>query len=155
GTTEYGNWALEILPYIEEAPLQKRYRFDLENVNAANDPVRKTNIAVMNCPSDPNPPQIDTGQDGHDHAKSSYKGVAGRAWADAPSGTCSFDDLKVTFVPNEMRTFDRGPLFVVVIPPPFPALRAPISIAKIADGTSKTLLIGEYTTVSQPKRSAF
>ena len=157
-TTEYSNWALELLPFIEEAPLFQRYRFDLTNVDALNDPVRQANVPIMNCPSDPNPPQVVLAQDGHSHEKSSYKGVAGRAWADAPSGTCSFDDYKVTFAPNEMRIQDRGPLFVVISQSTnanASLLKAPISISKIADGTSKTMLIGEYTTSSTANRSAF
>jgi prepilin-type N-terminal cleavage/methylation domain-containing protein len=163
-TTEYSNWALEILPYIEEAPLNKRYHFDLNNVNTSNDPVRQTNLPVMNCPSDPNPPQVVLAADGNTHATGSYKGVAGRAWANAASGTCSFDDYKVIFAPGEMRIQDRGPLFVVVSQTTnanASLLRAAISIAKITDGTSKTMLIGEYTTTTQPSgnppvsRSAF
>jgi len=163
-TTEYSNWALEILPYIEEAPLNKRYRFDQNNVNPLNDPVRQTNLPIMNCPSDPNPPQVVTAADNYIHAKGSYKGVAGRAWANAASGTCSFDDYKVTFASGEMRIQDRGPLFVVVSQTTnanASYLRSPLSISKIIDGTSKTMLIGEYTTTTQPtgtppvSRSAF
>ena len=163
-TTEYSNWALEILPYIEEGPLNKRYHFDLNNASNLNDVVRLTDLSVMDCPSDPNPPQTVMAADSAVHAKSSYKGVTGRAWADAASGTCSFDDYKVTFATGEMRLQDRGPLFVVVSQTTnanAQFLRSPISLAKITDGTSKTMLIGEYTTTTQPtgnpplSRSAF
>jgi hypothetical protein len=114
GTTEYSNWAIEILPFIEEAPLYQKYRTDVANTNSANDLVRQTNVAVMNCPSDPNPPQVVKAADGNSHAKGSYKGVAGRAWADASSTEGSFDSYKLVFGPGEMRIQDRGPLFVVV-----------------------------------------
>ncbi len=157
--TEYSNWALEILPYIEELPLYKQYHFDQPNDAAANAGVLATNVAIQNCPSDPNPPQVVTGiTGGGNAAKGSYKGVAGRAWADAPSGTCSFDDNKVTFSAAEERIQDRGPLFVLLVDSTSaaaPYMKSPVKLAQIKDGTSKTMLIGEYTTVSKPVRSAF
>ncbi len=159
GSDEYSNWAIEILPYIEELPLYKQYHFDLTNDNSANDLVRKTSIPIQYCPSDPNPPQVVTGiTGGGDAAKSSYKGVAGRAWGDAPSQEGSFDSYHLAFSSNEMRILDRGPLFVVLVDSTSaaaPYMKAPVKMSQIKDGTSKTMLIGEYTTTSTPSRSAF
>jgi prepilin-type processing-associated H-X9-DG protein len=147
------------LPYVEELTLYRQYHFDQNNANAANDLVRTTSINAQYCPSDPNPPQVVVGiTGGGNAAKGSYKGVAGRAWGDAPSTTCSFDDYKVTFSAAEERIQDRGPLYVVITDtttPTIPAMKAPLRVNQVKDGTSKTMLIGEYTTTSQAPRSAF
>ncbi len=157
--SEYSNWAIEILPFVEELTLFRQYHFDQNNANAANDLVRTASINVQYCPSDPNPPQVVTGiTGGGNAAKGSYKGVAGRAWGDAPSTTCSFDDYKVTFSAAEERIQDRGPLYVVITDSTTvttPAMKAPLRLNQLQDGTSNTMLIGEYTTTSQPARSAF
>jgi prepilin-type N-terminal cleavage/methylation domain-containing protein/prepilin-type processing-associated H-X9-DG protein len=158
GGTEYTNWAVEILPFIEEVGLYRQYRQNEPNNSAENDKVTQQSIKIQYCPSDPNPPQIVGAADGQDHAKGSYRCVAGRAWGDAPSGTCSFDDNKVTFSSAEERIQDRGPFFVVLVDSTSPSaaqLKAPVKMGQIKDGTSKTMLIGEYTTISQARRSAF
>ncbi len=156
---EYSNWAIEILPFVEELTLFRQYQFNQTNANAANDLVRTSSINVQYCPSDPNPPQVITGiAGGGNAAKGSYKGVAGRTWGDAPSSTCSFDDYKVSFSAVEERITDRGPLYVVIIDSTtatIPAMKAPLRVNQIKDGTSNTMLIGEYTTTSVPTRSAF
>jgi prepilin-type N-terminal cleavage/methylation domain-containing protein/prepilin-type processing-associated H-X9-DG protein len=156
---DYTNWAIELLPYVEEIGLYRQYNQDEQNNSTNNSKVRLISIKIQNCPSDPNPPQVVTGvAGGGDQAKGSYRGVAGRAWGDAPSGTCSFDDFKVAINAAEERIQDRGPLFVVLADgtgtsPSF--LKTPVKITQIKDGTSKTMLIGEYTTTSKPERSAF
>ncbi|HZZ26399.1 MAG TPA: DUF1559 domain-containing protein [Pirellulales bacterium] len=170
----YTNWALEILPFMEETGLYQRYRFDLPNLDGANDSVRKTMINVQSCPSDPNPPAFATGQvadeNGHTIMTSSYKGVAGRGYflkvGAGGNAEAYWDSFQAGKGGETMRLVDRGPLPVVVVTPP-PAgqkpsygtapgctmgqlSKYPIKISLITDGTSKTLLIGEFTTVTQP-----
>ncbi len=48
------NWAIEILPFIEEGGLYDRYDHKVDNLHVRNRIVLQTNLAVFNCPSDPN-----------------------------------------------------------------------------------------------------
>jgi prepilin-type N-terminal cleavage/methylation domain-containing protein/prepilin-type processing-associated H-X9-DG protein len=158
-TGEYTNWAIEILPFVEEIGLYRQYVQNELNNSTANSKVRQVSVKVQNCPSDPNPPQIVPGvAGGGDQMKGSYKACAGRAWGDAPSTTGSFDDYKVVYAASEERPQDRGPLSVVLgestasLAGP---LKTPVKLDQIKDGTTKTIIIGEYTTTSAAVRSAF
>jgi hypothetical protein len=103
---------------------------------------------------------------------SSYKGVAGRGWYTGNNPNESYWDSPKAANVDNMRLLDRGPLSVVVTstgqiggskPDCTMAKLAssPVKLKLITDGTSKTLLIGEYTTTTQPSgtppysRSAF
>ena len=172
------NWAILILSFIEEKGLYSQYHFELgtngqpvETSDPKNAPVVQQILTVMNCPSDPNPPSVTTPQNGKpvpmaptgpNFASSSYKGVAGRGWWPTNSVEAFMDSSKA--FPNEGLTIaDRGPLSVIVSTNDtcFMAsiLKKPVKITQIKDGTTKTLLIGEYTTTTLPaaglSRSAF
>jgi prepilin-type N-terminal cleavage/methylation domain-containing protein/prepilin-type processing-associated H-X9-DG protein len=189
GVTNFSNWALEILPYIDEAPLYKTYDFTLGNSDitspnkqtgqtTGNLPVLQTVVKLMKCPTDPN--QENTSNTGNGPfmavtdpkiALGSYRGVAGRGFADAQgqaNQNAYFDSAQIKIQAGEMRLTDRGPLAVVVLsanpsnPAATPAscqctpyLKAATKLGQIKDGTSKTMLIGEWTTVSGLTRSAF
>jgi len=174
---EYQNWAIEILPQLEELPLYRQYHFEQDNWAAANDPVRKSRIKIQSCPTDPNPSAVATPEvSAPDAMSSSYKGVAGRGWYDAANPAEAYwDSYQAGRGNDNMKISDRGPLPVVIVTPPPanspPSLsgaqncimgnlsRSPVKMRQFTDGTSKTFLIGEYTTISQPvagkSRSAF
>ncbi len=171
------NWAIMILPFIEEKALYAKYHFELsstgqpvETSDPLNAAVVQQILTVMNCPSDPNPPAVITPQNGKpgptaptgpNFASSSYKGVAGRAYWDTGSHEAFFDSSKAHA--GDLTIDDRGPLSVVVATRDSCFMgamaRSPVKISQIKDGTSKTLLIGEYTTTSLPaaglSRAAF
>jgi len=191
-TGHYSNWAIEILPQMEELPLYKQYHFDMENwanPTNANYAVLATQLKVQTCPTDPNQPSLQVPEvlsgDGIKYMTSSYKGVAGRGWfVDANPAEAYWDSYQAGKGGTDaMNVIDRGPLSVVIVAdppsnapagsPPGPPRYAygsapgcimgamakrPVGIKQISDGTSKTVLIGEYTTISQPNpysRSAF
>ena len=185
-TATYQNWALEILPFIEEGILYKQYQFDQTNhpitgtATTGNLHVMQQQLKVQTCPSDPNPPSLQVPEvtpNDPQTMTSSYKGVAGRGfYAPANPAEAYWDSYQAGKGGETMRSLDRGPLPVVIVAPPASGVptynsapgcmmgqlsKAPIKIKQIVDGTSKTLLIGEYTTVSQPvgnpplSRSAF
>lgn len=152
----WDNWALDILPFISEINVYRQYHFDRHNEDPINAAAEQTLIASMSCPSDPNPPQlaypavlIDSPQ--RQYATGSYKGVAGRSWGDAPSDVAYWS----TYQPaaGDLQLEDKGPLPQVMPSSAAPIAllsRAPVRIKQISDGTSKTLLIGEYTTTTLP-----
>jgi prepilin-type N-terminal cleavage/methylation domain-containing protein len=51
------SWIVYILPYIEQQPLYKRYRFDLSYSSTQNAAVGATIIPGLYCPSGPSPQQ--------------------------------------------------------------------------------------------------
>lgn len=56
GTQLNPNWAIEILPFIEEQPLYDQVDFEVDQnialLRPQNRPVRSTELAIMLCPSD-------------------------------------------------------------------------------------------------------
>jgi prepilin-type N-terminal cleavage/methylation domain-containing protein/prepilin-type processing-associated H-X9-DG protein len=125
----------------------------------------------QNGPKDPNGDYVT-------YRTGSYKGVAGRGWfkaAGSGSGTEAFWDSAQSY-PGELTVADKGPLPTVVYSaidlnntdapgvPKIPSSSSctvavmshiPVKITQIKDGTSKTFLIGEYTTTSTTNRAAF
>jgi prepilin-type N-terminal cleavage/methylation domain-containing protein/prepilin-type processing-associated H-X9-DG protein len=171
-TDEYSNWALEILPYIDEVPLFRLYHFDKPNDDASNLPVLQAPCKLQVCPSDPNPPSLQVPEvigGSTTYMTGSYRGVAGRGWyAQANPAEAYWDSPKAT-ASERMSVSDRGALPVVVtaggqigggkINCTMSMLsNQPVKMKQITDGTSKSLIIGEYTTSTQPapnSRSAF
>jgi prepilin-type N-terminal cleavage/methylation domain-containing protein/prepilin-type processing-associated H-X9-DG protein len=172
-TDEYTNWALEILPFIDEMALYRQYHFDVPNEDSGglNWPVRKAPMPIQTCPSDPNPPaiytpEVDSGNAVSPSMTSSYRGVAGRGWY-TQAGTAEgyWDSAQAGIGSESMKLVDRGALPVVCgagsqlgsakVNCIMSNLSSrPVPIKQILDGTSKTLLIGEYTTSTQPSGTA-
>lgn len=133
------SWAIEILPFIDQQPLFDRYNPNGGFSDMANQPVVTTMLDVQTCPTDTSAvglitPKYD-GLAGQQYAPSSYKGVAGikrdgTNWWDRPFWA---ELLKVRH--------ERGPLHVVN--PAGGSIKAE-QLSKIVDGSSQTLLIGEY-----------
>jgi prepilin-type N-terminal cleavage/methylation domain-containing protein/prepilin-type processing-associated H-X9-DG protein len=163
--TEYSNWALEILPFMDEMPLFRQYHFDQTNDSDGNYPVLQATVNIQLCPSDPNPsslqiPDVDQGA-AHPSRTSSYRGVAGRGWYLQANPAEAYWDSPKAAAADRMSTNDRGALPVVVTangqigagkaPCNMSNLsNQPVKLKNITDGTSKSLLIGEYTTSTQP-----
>lgn len=51
GSTAYGGWCTQLLPYLEQKPLAEKYRFDRSFWDDANQPVVRTRVAVFECPA--------------------------------------------------------------------------------------------------------
>jgi prepilin-type N-terminal cleavage/methylation domain-containing protein/prepilin-type processing-associated H-X9-DG protein len=157
----YTNWALESLPFMEETALFQQYRFDLTNDNPLNQPVTQQILSWMVCPSDPNGTRIGQPANGPvgPFAAGSYKGVSGRARYSLSNSLDYYDSARAT---SSLQAIDRGALFVVPRNPGTSPNCATSIISKsairpsqITDGASKTLLIGEYTTISNLGRAGY
>ena len=94
----YSNWAILILPYIEQDNLYKLYDQNISNFHANNKAVRETYLATYACPSDINANRILTpesapgsGGGGTPFMTGSYRGMGGVSatgfdqWAGYPS----------------------------------------------------------------------
>jgi prepilin-type N-terminal cleavage/methylation domain-containing protein len=153
------NWGLLILPYLEQGNLANQYNYTLLAWDPANQPVRQTTLKVYSCPSDPNVGQIIEPStwyptDPGPCAEGSYRGVAGTVngyanswWEEWPVPT---DDW--TQGGDYKTRYGRGPLHLVQ--PGYAPANAE-KITSITDGTSNTLLVGEWYTKTNTSRSAF
>lgn len=158
--TGFSNWAIEILPYLEESALYDQYRHELQNDHADNRPVTQHLMASMSCPSDPNMSRLGEPSNGPTgpFASGSYRGVSGRGWFGTAEDAAFWDHAKAN--DGDLSLQDRGPLFVIITNANNTCAmakmsRSPLRLKQILDGTSKTLLFGEYTTLSVLGRSAY
>jgi prepilin-type N-terminal cleavage/methylation domain-containing protein/prepilin-type processing-associated H-X9-DG protein len=162
GTQSGATWTIYILPYIEQDNLHRQYDYTKSNeVNAAPtlaNSVLRQFVKTYNCPSDLNVNQLivpDSGP-GSDrlYATGSYRGMAGvtdgLGWFDAECGRIyPLGQRGVLHSTSDPRS-----------PTPFPPKYSappygPERIASITDGTSNTLMVGEYTTRTRTSRTTF
>ena len=140
------NWAVCILPFLEQGNLYDRYDNNLPNGDAANLPVLQTLLPVMACPSDVDTDKLLQGifyLSNQAGAPGSYKGVdSGRAGA--TGGWWGFPPHHAT---GGLIAEERGPLHAVV---PNVGRFSAVTAPEIRDGLSNTLLIGEYHSTTSP-----
>ena len=151
-TNHFINWAIAILPHLEQQALFDNYDNSLHNAHPDNYDVLSTHLAVMTCPTDfhaghlivptqynnytVNPGPVATG---------SYKGVCGKRWG-ATNGYFDYPN----FAGNNSRTPDRrGPLYMTGI-----GKYGPAEWAHIRGGAANTLLVGEEQTVGSANYNA-
>jgi prepilin-type N-terminal cleavage/methylation domain-containing protein/prepilin-type processing-associated H-X9-DG protein len=154
----YDTWAVAILPYIEQQNLFSLYNQALPNL-ANNPAVLQSLVKTYVCPSDPNPfSPIVPASGGASVAfmPGNYRCVAGADWGGTDWG-------KDQNGPNE--NWDDASQ-VVWLMPNFPGDRGVMHatgtggataerFASITDGTSNTLMVGEYATKTIPNRRTF
>jgi len=149
--SNYAGWAVSILPYMEQTPLYNAYNTQLHNWNVANSTVYQTKLSTQICPSDigGGAPVPSFGIGGvatpyTNIATGSYKGVAGR-YAHTYAGTVITSDLfwdYGSFVELlGLEPASRGVLTATGV-----GGAGTTTISNVIDGTSNTMLIGEYAT---------
>jgi prepilin-type N-terminal cleavage/methylation domain-containing protein/prepilin-type processing-associated H-X9-DG protein len=164
----YENWAISILPFIEQGPLYKLYDLTQRNASTANAIVRQTVVSVYSCPSDPMPFSVGTPGSGPGGTggsapvsmPGSYRACAGADWGgqdwgvDEGGSNENWDDATQVgwLMSNKYGTAgDRGVMHAVNI-----SVGAGFErMGTISDGTSNTLMVGEYVTKTNPGRRTF
>lgn len=143
------NWAIAILPFLEQTALFDQYNHNVHNTHADNQDVLKTILPSMLCPSDVNsevlttPSQLVT----FDIAPGSYKGNIGRRFRGA-NGYFDYPPYAGTYTAAERTSI--GPLHVSGVN----GLSCE-RFATITDGSTNTLLVGEYHTKTKPDCKTF
>jgi prepilin-type N-terminal cleavage/methylation domain-containing protein/prepilin-type processing-associated H-X9-DG protein len=172
-STYYDTWTITILPYLEQQTLFALFDPSVPNATPdASSPrmatLRQTFLKVYTCPADPNTfepalPASDTS--GHKppgpgfplFLPGNYRCVAGADWGgkdwgrDQNGGNENWDDAtQVAWLVKNYGN-DRG-----VMHSTNPSAGAGAErIADITDGTSNTLMIGEYATRTELDRRTF
>jgi prepilin-type N-terminal cleavage/methylation domain-containing protein/prepilin-type processing-associated H-X9-DG protein len=154
-TYYYSNWAIQILPYIEQQNLFQGYNDTVDAFQPANKAVRETYVATYTCPSDVNAKQIltpesspSTGGGGIPFMTGSYRGMSGVSstgfdqWAGFPSEVIKNSQTNAGLRGILHTDWQGGPV-------------SPEKISGISDGTSNTLVVGERTTRTHNTRTTF
>jgi prepilin-type N-terminal cleavage/methylation domain-containing protein/prepilin-type processing-associated H-X9-DG protein len=161
----FWNWAIQLLPFVEQDNLYKQYDNTVTNDAPANQAVCQTFVSVYACPSDPNINQLMTPAStfglgtARQYMTGSYRGVAGIANPNAPIPAGGSSPPDWGGYPNEVAD--------LIATPPGVATRGILHgvddwtlqknerIGNIIDGTSNTLMVGERATRTTTNRGTF
>jgi prepilin-type N-terminal cleavage/methylation domain-containing protein len=144
-TPSYTNWAIEILPFIEQSSLFKRYDQKSFNEDPVNAGVRETLLSVHCCPTDPTSTQLAEPESGavgpFKYRRGTYRAMTGRT------------DGYLDWTSDRDYTYKmewRGVLHTTGT-----QSLSPESLKNITDGSSHTLMLGEGASKSHQSRSTF
>ncbi len=147
----WSNWAIELLPYIEETYLYEQYVHEARNEDSVNEEVRRALVPTYTCPTDLNARELrnpDSGNPGSGllYRHGSYRGMAGRS----DGGEDFFTEQNPPssgYLPKGWRGvfhYTGHGYFM-----------EPEKISKISDGLSHTIALGECVNRSQLGRGTF
>ena len=147
--TYYMTWTVYLLPYLEQNALYQQWvQTNAHTANPGNKTVEQTFLKAYTCPSDTNANQLltpETGSPPFAFATGSYKCMAGKC--DGKNNL--FFDIGYSLPSLAW----RGPLHIVGTAGNLAGL-SPESVSTITDGTSNTLMVGEYGTKSHNTSAA-
>lgn len=159
GTPSHTVWCVCILPFIEQANLNGTYNPALPIEDPVNSFLRQQKMPSYNCPSDPVAGQLlvpaSGPHNGLQSMTSSYRGMGGVAWA--PTGQYVYrrqwdsSDILNSQCPAERKGIFHWTGRVNGQSNKYSTEK----FGTISDGTSNTLMVGEYTTVKTPRRTTF
>ena len=145
----YTCWPIAILPQLDRNDLYDEYRQNKPNVAPENALVREQVVKIYDCPNDPNADRLECPESGPGskvlYRGGSYRGMGGRSdgrgWWDVPWDTIENDPLPDQWI---------GVFHVVG-----PAGLQCETFARVRDGASNTLMVGEYYTSTATRRGTF
>jgi prepilin-type N-terminal cleavage/methylation domain-containing protein/prepilin-type processing-associated H-X9-DG protein len=173
GTPCYTNWAIEILPYIEQGNLYQQYNQLQFNTFAANNAVGKNRVPVYECPSDPLVGMLENPASGPGNGQQwmhgSYRANSGRGSSN--NAQTAWDTFEPDLWPaNTLNQSFKGPLHgtatayngipaLTYVEPntkqPISQMGGPEKFTNIIDGTSNTIMAGELVFTDVTRRATF
>lgn len=162
-TQSFTNWAIELLPYLEQDNLYKQYNNNFRNEATQNAFVRTQNVKSYLCPSDLRDPILDRPASGPGsgltYARGTYRAVSGRSRATGRVfwDTCEpglIDALPAPFRGRLPREW-RGLLHSTGATNSRCQQGGPERLADVTDGTSNTLIVGELSLINTIRRRSF
>jgi prepilin-type N-terminal cleavage/methylation domain-containing protein len=147
----YGSWAIDILPFIEQAALYNS--IDLIKPTGMSDPVnaaaRATPLSIMRCPTDDNNQPFNGTQpdEGDNWARGNYGLNGFQFWPNASNNRAAggvADGPLLTMIDFNvgMGVVVQDPTIAFAAPPPT-GLSNRWTIKRITDGTTNTIMLGE------------
>jgi prepilin-type N-terminal cleavage/methylation domain-containing protein/prepilin-type processing-associated H-X9-DG protein len=165
GQALWTNWAIEILPYMEQENLYRQYRQNESNYSPANNLVGRQRVKAYECPSDTLVGILEVPASGlHNNQQwmhGSYRAISGRA--NMAVGHGAWDTLEPHLWPGgRMDPSFRSLLHAtgsayngIPAQPAAAQLGSPERFNAATDGLSNTLMLGEYTTTTTTRRGTF
>jgi type II secretory pathway pseudopilin PulG len=161
----YWNWAIQILPFVEQQPLYNQYNNYYTNEHPFNRAVVQTAVPIYNCPADAaagtleNPGSTPSGNQygSFQYMHGSYRGMTGiNDWYFGVNGGSPPDwggyPNEVTYlIQHLVGPSARGVLHGVDDWNNLSNER----MLSITDGTSNTLMVGERSTTTTTSRGTF
>jgi prepilin-type N-terminal cleavage/methylation domain-containing protein/prepilin-type processing-associated H-X9-DG protein len=166
----YTNWAIEILPYIEQGNLYKQYRQNELNTSTNNNLVGQQRVKTYECPSDTLVGKMEvpaSGPSTQQWMHGSYRAVSGKM--NLTIGHGAWDGFEPQLWPNN-RMDPAYRSFLHAIGVSYNGVTAPVATASgqsttslggaekltaATDGLSNTLMVGEYTSNTTTTRATF
>jgi prepilin-type N-terminal cleavage/methylation domain-containing protein len=162
GANSFTNWAIEILPFIEQDSLYQQYDQDAYNESPVNKAVRESFVPTYMCPSEPEVFDLSRRASGPGAgllwAAGSYKAMSGLSTR-VNQWCCYWE-----YEPRRLPMTYRGPLHTVGNPGPAydpHGKLEPVRFRQILDGLSRTVVAGERSIElgrdgkSHPRRTAW
>lgn len=148
-TRLFWNWAIEILPYLEQQNLFDQFDIRLDGsprrvTHQVNEAARSTKLPVMLCPSDVGTDQPFTGGNFADStwARGNYGLNAFQYWPDSWISKAMRGDLDDPKYGGDWVDYNIG----------MGGINSPImSIARIQDGTTNTIMLAEMRVGLSPR----
>lgn len=146
GTTGYG-WAVELLPYLEEANVYQLVPRKLPIAATQNDQLRNTDLTIMRCPSDIAEPTFELFPEDHQPIN---EDESDESDADSAADSVPLVRLPAANYVGVYGTLEADETF------PAPKGDGPIisdrkvRFADLEHGQSHTLIVGERTTAMAP-----
>ncbi len=156
GTPSLVTWTISILPFMEQQNLYDQYNMNLFNEDVRNSPVNQTILPVYICPSDINTKATDRPESGpgsgRQYAPGSYRAVSGRTRGSV-AGDAYADNSQI-WSDGAYPFFNRGVLHHVGTRRNAGSAQQE-TMASILDGTSNTIMVGEFHTKTRNRRRTF
>jgi len=168
----YTNWAIEILPYMEQDNLYRQYQQSQVNVSTANNLVGRQRVKAYECPSDTligrlEVPASGPRPGGQQWMRGSYRAVSGKgnmaighgAWDSFepnlwPGGR--MDHQFKSFLHATGISYNGAPVNNVTQGNmQVSGMGGPERLTNATDGLSNTLMVGEYTSRTVTTRGTF